>query len=182
MIPRLRLFGLTLAVLAVLFSNCGKELSLELYEPPPPPVIPDPPDPEPLTAEDLKNMLIEGRFQLRAFYSDIPVDYNSADSEIKEETDLWEYVIYYLKDDVNLFHAGEVVIEQHESKAPGQSDDTLTRTYLVEENSEGIFMTFLDYQYDPLVYRVHEFGDDYFILSIEWEQGATLFSRFELVP
>lgn len=166
----------------MLFSSCGKELSLELYEPPPPPVIPDPPDPVPLTAEDLKNMLIDGRFQLRAFYSDVPVDYNTADAEVKAETDLWEYVIYYLKDDINLFHAGEVLIEQHANKAPGQPADTLTRPYLVEENTEGIFMTFLDYQYNPLVYQVHEFTDAYFILSIEWEQGATLFSRFERTP
>jgi len=179
--PRLRFFGLVLVVLTVLVSSCGKELSLELYEPPPPVVVPEPPEPEPLNAEDLKNILIDGRFQLRAFYSDIPVDYNTSDAEVKEETDLWDYVIYYLKDDVNLFHEGEVQIAQNANKAPGQSADTLTKTYLIEENSEGIFMTFLDYQYNPLVYRVHEFTDSYFILSIEWEQGATLFSRFELV-
>ncbi len=173
--------GLVFFFLSILVSNCGKELSLELYAPPPPVTPGPPPDPEPLTAEDLKNMLIDGRFQLRAFYSDIPVDYNTSDAEVIEETDLWEYVIYYLKDDINLFHEGEVLIEQHTNKAPGQSADTLTRTYLVEENADGIFMTFLDYQYNPLVYRVYEFADDYFILSVEWEQGATLFSRFELV-
>ena len=164
-------------LITLLFAGCSKDFSLELYEPPAPP-------PLPTTADDLKNIVINHQFQLRAFYSDIPVDYIKTDSEVKQETDLWSYVIEYLKDDTNRFtdNDDEVQVEQNAIKRPGLDDDILAREFGIGTDAEGIFMKFLDYQYNPLIYRVHEFTETYFILAVEWEDGATLFSRFEMLP
>lgn len=161
----------------VLITSCEKELSLEGYQPPPvviPPVI--------ISEEDQFRELIDSqKFQLRGFYSDVPVDYIENDSLVKEETDLWKYVSHYLKDDINTFYtSGNVVtIEQNAQKMPGLSDPILNRNYLIGTDADGVYMRFLDYQYNPLEYRLHKMTDEYFILSIKWRQGATLFSRFE---
>ena len=182
-------YALLFPVVMLLFVSCEKELSYEggFVPPPPPPPTVTPPIEEPpveLTDEEkFKQVLADNKFQLRAFYSDIPVDYNERDSQVKQETDLWPYVAPYLKDDVNTFSGSDdnVTIEQNAKKRPGLTDSLITRQYSLGSDDDGMYMIFLDYEYNPLQYRVHETGDDYFILSIKWNQGATLFSRFEKI-
>lgn len=156
--------------LLILFSitGCEKETSLELHQP----------DIE--NANIFKGIVTNHKFQLSAFYSDIPIDYVETDSVVKEETNLWGYVSGYLKDDLNLFTDNkEVFIEQNNIKIPGQDSSVLCRTYFIGADEDGTFMRFLDYQYTPFKYRLHEFHADYFILAIAWRQGATLYSRFD---
>lgn len=153
-------YPLYLVVMALLFTGCKKELSLELQEPP-----------------------VQPKFQLRAFYSDIPIDFDESDEEVKLETDLWAYVYDYIKDDINVFHADSTVeVHQHEKKMPGLEDAILYKKYAFGEDDGGAFMIYLDPFYRPLTYRLYEKTEDYFVIGLKWRDGAHLFSRFERIP
>lgn len=164
----------------LLFISCDKDLSYEGgYIPPvvePPVVVP----PVLTTGEKLQELFADYEFQLRAFYSDIPINFNPSDPNGVPETDLFHYVPAYLKDDANTFtENGEVIIEQNAAKKPGLPAATLTRAYSIGEDTNGYFIVFLDASYNPLQYRIAEVGEDYFILSVDGGNGATLYSRFE---
>lgn len=163
-----------IAATLLVFSGCKKELSLEL---PNSPVIIG-------KDEQFKNAILERRVQLKAFYSDIPIDYIENDDTVKQETNLWPYVSEHLKDDYTTFKTNgtDLMIEQNAVKVPGNDSAVLHRNYYVAKDDLGIYMNFLDYQYRPLRYEINQVGDGYFILSIKWKQGATLFSRFEVIP
>jgi len=143
-------------------SGCKKELSLENQQ----------------TEKTLR------KFQLKAFYSDIPIDFIENDDIIKSESDLWAYVNDYVKDDVNLFtdNNTDVQVYQNDKKLPGLDDAILYRTYFIGSDSEGSYMRYLAPDYTPLRYRLNEMTDDYFILSVKWKHGATVYSRFERIP
>lgn len=175
-------YALLIPVALFVLTSCEKELSYEGGLVPPPTTPPVTPPVELTDEEKFKQVLTENKFQLRAFYSDVAIDYNEDDSQVLHETDLWRYVASYLKDDVNTFFAnGELTIQQNEKKKPGLADSLVTRQYSIGTDSGGMYMIFLDYAYEPLKYQVYEVADDYFILAIKWTQGATLFSRFEKV-
>lgn len=156
-----------------LFASCQKELSFESGE-----------LPEISEEQAIENFVTAKKFQLRRFYSDIAIDYIETDSQVKQETNLWGYVSEHLKDDVNIFLStkGNVDVVQNAVKLTGVEDPILHRTYQIGSDSEGIFMMFLDANYNSFKYRFHETGEDYFILALKWSQGATLFSKFEMVP
>lgn len=183
--PYLRKFALA-GCLTAFFLGCSKDYSYEGGVPPafPDPPIPEEEIPEPTKEERLLALLAESRFMLTAFYADRPIDYITNDAEVKSETDLWVYVVNYLKDDVFSFSDdGGVAVIQHTVKIPGNTDPELQRAYSTGTDEEGTYFVFLDYQYNPFTYQLHEVGDDYFILSVEWDQGeALLFSRYEQVP
>jgi len=171
-----------IALILTIFASCEKDLSLELAETPTPPVvIPVPPVSK---AETFQEFILTKKFQLRDFYSDVPIDYVQTDDTVRHETNLWPYASSYLKDDYDVFTLSttELSIEQNELKMPGVPDSVLIRQYKVFEDDGGVHMTFLDYHYQPLTYDVYEFGADYFILSVRFNSSARLFSRFELVP
>jgi hypothetical protein len=159
-----------------LFASCKKELSLEQARPP---AI----KPTPTQEEQFKKLATSAPFQLRGCYSDRPVDYVDNDGQDREETDLWPYVSPYLKDDINRFFSDNtnVTIEQKELKIPGNNNPVIEREYQIGTDSLGVYMNFLDNEYKPLQYRLHELGDTYFVLAAPWKNGVTLFSRFELV-
>ncbi len=173
-----------LTVLAFVFTSCNKDLSYEGgYIPPVEPPVVEPPVVEPPVLSDFdhfKQLILDFDFQLRDFYSNIPIDFIEDDNQNLSETNLWHYVPDYLKDDINSFdEAGIATINQFSIKKPGIDEDIFTRTYSIEEIGNNVFITFLDADYTALQYKVSEIGSDYFILSIEWSQGATLHSRFE---
>jgi hypothetical protein len=170
-----------IAFAILVFTGCKKELSLENQTtPPPPPTIPEW-HPDLNNESDVLQVLTSGKFQLRAFYSDIPIDYVENDDQIKNETNLWPYVSEYLKDDVNIFHndSTNVDIEQHQIKMEGVDDAVLHKKYKVGKDNAGIYMKFLDNKYNPLKYRLTEIGKDYFVVGIGWKNGSTLYSRFQ---
>lgn len=158
-------YSLTLLAICVIFASCSKELSLENGKP----------------TEPLKE--ISRKYQLRAFYSDIPIDFIENDDEIRSETDLWRYVNEYIKDDVNEFmnDTTEVLIYQNDIKIPGNDDPVLHKYYYIGTDSEGMYMKFLGPEYEQLRYRLLEMNDDYFIIYLKWKHGSTIYSRFERV-
>ncbi len=156
-----------------LFTSCEKELSLESGNV----------NVNEVKAKEFQVFILAKKFRLKTFYSDIPIDYIRYDTQVKSETNLWPYVINYLKDDINIFqNNAEVTIEQNTNKMPGLSDSVLLRAYSIGIDNEGVYMNFLDYQYQPLKYRLFKKDVDYFILSIKGDQNNTLYSRFEVLP
>jgi hypothetical protein len=139
-------------------------------------VTPPPPPPVEPSNEPLK-------FQLRAFYSDIPIDFVENDDVVKGETDLWGYVNDYIKDDIDELdeESGQVIIYQNDIKIPGSDEAILYRPYKVGTDSEGRYMKFLGPEYEVLHYRLLEITDDYFIIYLKWKHGSTIYSRFERV-
>jgi hypothetical protein len=157
------------------FAACKKELSLEnaQNENPVPPPPPPPPPPVKQTH----------KYQLKAFYSDIPIDFDETDDIVKSETDLWAYVYDYVKDDVNEFtdDSKELLIYQGEIKYPGNDSTVLQRTYFIGNDEEGQYMRFLSPEYEALRYRLLEIDDEHFIIYLKWKHGSTVYSRFERV-
>ncbi|MBO9571268.1 MAG: hypothetical protein J7497_03545 [Chitinophagaceae bacterium] len=178
----MRPFYTLLLPFTLLFVSCEKDYSYEGGTPIPPVTPPVVVPPVVSEIDQFKQILTDNKFQLRAFYSDIPIDFNPDDNQVNLETDLWQHVAFYLKDDVNTFYEnGEVKIEQNHYKRPGLDDAELTRQYAITEDSDGLILMFLDATYNPLQYRIAEVGDNYFILSVEWTPGVTVYSRFEAV-
>jgi hypothetical protein len=132
----------------VLFASCSKELSQEGPIPVIPVVPPDttvtPPD-TPVTPPPVKPQL---KFQLKAFYSDVPIDFDDKDGSSEKETDLWAYVQDYIKDDIDVFlEDGTVEVHQNQKKMPGMPDEVLIRTYSYGTDDGGEYMKFLSSTY-----------------------------------
>jgi hypothetical protein len=173
-------YALFVFIALVLFSSCSKELSQEgpdvIIPVIPPDTLTIPPD-TPVTPPPVKPHI---KFQLKAFYSDVPIDFDITDGSTKKETDLWAYVQDYIKDDINiLFEDGTVEVHQNEKKMPGVSDDVLIRTYSYGTDYAGDFMNFLSPTYEEVKYRLYEKTDDHFIIGVKWKRGAHVYSRFE---
>jgi hypothetical protein len=141
-------YSLFLLAFCCILASCQKELSLE-----------NPGHPEPLPtdptvpAEPVKETR---KYQLRAFYSDIPIDFIEGDDEIRSETDLWRYVKDYLTDDVYEFtvDSTEVMVHQHAKKIAGNNEASFSKTYYIGTDSEGSYMKFLGPEYEQLRYRL----------------------------
>lgn len=132
-------------------------------------------------AASFKSFIINNRFQVKAYYSDKPVDYIEDDAEIREETDLFRYVSPWLKDDWNVFdmNLGQVTITQNGIKISNNPAKEFVRNVAIGSDNNGVYFDFLDYQYNPLRYRLLDFKDNYFIVYVEWKPGIRVFTRFE---
>jgi hypothetical protein len=159
-------YSLTLLLIVLALTACQKELS---FENPGNPVEPD--------------MEISRRYQLRDFYSDIPVDFDEEDDTIKSETELWVYVKEYIKDDIDEFYNDSTLVRvfQNDIKMPGNEEVTFDKYYSIGTDSEGQYMHFIGPDYEPLKYRLQVMTDDYFIIYVKWRHGATIYSRFERI-
>lgn len=154
-------YFLFLVVALIFLSSCTKELSLESHLDPFPNKI---------------------KYQLKAFYSDIPIDFDETDTVVKQETDLWPYVKEYIKDDYNILLGNDsLVVYQNAVKMPGLADDILYRSYSFSSSNNIQYMNFLTSAYEPDKYRLYEKTEDYFIIGLKWKDGARVFSRFERV-
>lgn len=154
-------YTLILLTLCIFLSGCSKELSLE-------------------TGQTAKPVI---KYQLKAYYSDVPIDFVQNDSVVKQETDLWEYVYDYVKDDYSVFSDSgtDVVVYQNSLKMSGLEDSILYKTYSIGVDAEGDYIQFLGPDYQPFSYRLQIFTDDYFIIYFEWKPGINIYSRFEKV-
>jgi hypothetical protein len=154
-------YSVVLILILLFLSGCEKELSLE----------------------NGKLPKTFRKYQLKAFYSDVPIDFLEYDDEVRYETDLWAYVNDYIKDDINVFtdSSTALAVYQNEIKMPGLDDPIIYTTYFIGKDNEGPYMRYLTNEYKPLRYRLIEINEDYFILGLKWRQGAMLFSRFERV-
>ena len=159
-------YSLTLLIILLAFTACQKELSFENTKP-------GPVDPKEISR----------KYQLRDFYSDIPIDFNEYDDVVKSETNLWSYVNEYIKDDIDEFFADSTLIRvyQNDIKMPGNDSATMDRYYFIGTDSEGQYMKFIGPEYEPLKYRLQEINEDYFIIYLKWKHGSTIYSRFERI-
>lgn len=168
-------YSLILLAFSLFFVSCEKDLSLENGLPvtPEPPVTPPPPPDKPTR-----------KFQLTAFYSDIPIDFIENDDVVKSETNLWSYVNDYLKDDIDEFteNSTELLVHQGDNKIPGNDSAVLHKTYFIGTDSDGSYMRFLGPEYEVLRYRLLEMTDDHFIIYLKWKHGSTIYSRFDRIP
>jgi len=131
-------------------------------------------------ATEFKTTLDLKHFRLVDFYSDKPIDYVTTDTEVKSETDLKIYIKPYLLDDDNYFdNEGGVVITQNQQKKPGLADPLLNRNYSVSSDENGVYLDFLDYDYNPIKYKIGEFSTAGFTIYLDWPGGARVFSRFD---
>ncbi|MEO8583903.1 MAG: hypothetical protein ABI415_08915 [Flavitalea sp.] len=180
-----RTYFLISALAILLLASCSKELSLEQQQPPeikPVDTLQIPVDTIP-AGPDTTTYFITGKYQLKNFYSDIPIDYIDNDSVVKHETELWGYVSEYLKDDVNDFIENTTSVEIHQNaiKMEGMNDAVLHMKYVIGKDDKGAYFKFLDNEYKPLKYRLSVIGKNYFIIYLPWKNGSTIYSRFERV-
>lgn len=168
-------YSLPLIAVCLFFASCTKDLSLENAQPvnPEPPVVPPPPPPPPPE--------LTRKYQLAAFYSDIPIDFVENDNEVRSETNLWAYVNAYLKDDINEFEKDgtKLLIHQGDVKIPGNDSAVLHKTYFIGTDEDGSYMRFLGPEYEVLRYRLLEVTDDHIILYLKWKHGSTIYSRLD---
>lgn len=131
-------------------------------------------------ANEFKAVLTSKAFQIADYYADKPIDYVETDGEVRQETDLWKYVSPWLKDDLNVFDfaSGKVTIAQNSSKIEGNDEEYIVMSFSVAAEKTGVYFNFLNYLYQPLKYRLEEFTEDYFIVSVEWGGGARVFTKF----
>jgi len=134
-------------------------------------------------AEDFKSFIVAKQFQLEDYWSDTPIDYDEADTEVKAETDLWPYVSLWIKDDFNVFDvsAGKVTVTQNAHEISTITEDVFTRDFSIGADKDGVYFNFLNYQYNPLKYRLVEFTADHITVYVDWKSGAKVFSRFKVL-
>ena len=134
-------------------------------------------------ANEFKAFTSAKKFKIVSFYADKPIDYEDNDTEVKSETELWPYVKEYIRDDINrVADNGQVHIDQMAIKYAGHDEATLTRPFNVLSDRTGAYLEFVDYFYEPLRYKLLEFKEDYFIIYIDFRDGARIFSKYQLVP
>lgn len=160
---------LSVALIAVGLYSCKKkdEVSAENKE----------------KSEQFKAAIVSQQYQVKDYYSDKPIDYIETDEEVKQETDLFEYVSPWIKDDHNVFDVStnKVTITQNATKIAGNSAETLVKDFFIGADKDGVYFDFLNYQYEPLRYRLVEFTNTHFVVYTDWTAGAKVFTRFEVV-
>ena len=135
-------------------------------------------------ADEFKASVAAKKYQVKEYYSDKPIDYDEQDEEVKAETDLFNYVSPWIKDDWNVFDvaSGQVSITQNEHKFAGNDDEVILKNFGIGADKEGVYFDFLNYQYQPLKYRLVEFTNEYFVVYADWHSGTKVFTKFAVVP
>ena len=135
-------------------------------------------------AEDFKAYVATKQFTLVDYYADKPIDYVEDDTEVKQETNLWPYVSFWIKDDHNVFDVstGKVTITQNANKFVSISEEIFTRDFSIGADKDGPYLNFVNYQYNPLKYRLVNFDAEGFTVYVDWHSGAKVFSDFVVVP
>jgi hypothetical protein len=146
------------------------------------------PTPDPISPEDkakaaaLTDFLKNDKLRLTKYYSDTPIDYIDTDQVVMAETDLWGYVSNWLKDDTYTFDAsGNVTIDQNTDRWDVDTAATLSRTYSVAADEDGVGFKFVGHEYQPLNYRLISFSDTNLIVSATWN-GKKVTSEYKTVP
>lgn len=134
-------------------------------------------------AEEFKAFIQAKPFQIAEYYSDKPIDYIEDDDQVREETDLWQYVSPWLKDDFNVFDnsTNKVTIAQNAVKIGTDNSEVLVRDFAIAADKDGPYFDFLTHEYNPLRYRLVEFTGNHFIVYADWHSGAKVFTKFQVV-
>ena len=162
---------LTVALIATsVFSSCkkGDDVSAEDKQ----------------QAEQFKAFVGSKQFRLTEYWADKPIDYVEDDAEVKAETNLWGYVSFWIKDDLNVFdlNTNKVTVIQGTNKYAGIADESFTKDFSIGADKDGPYFNFVNYQYNPLKYRLVEFGGDTFTVYVDWHSGAKVLSKFTVIP
>lgn len=147
-------------------------------------------DPEPVDnvkpedkvkATELQTFLQANKFSLTRYYSDSAIDYNDTDQVVKAETELWQYVSNWIKDDRYTFNSdGTVTIEQNMNRIQTDTTPILTRNYAVAADESGVEFKFIGHLYQDLNYRLITFSDTLIRVSATWN-GKTVNSEYKVV-
>lgn len=133
-------------------------------------------------ASDFQASVQAHKYKVVSFYADKPIDYITSDTEVKSETDLWAYVKDHIKDDENYFGAnGSLIIYQKANKIPGNDTETVNSSYSIGVKGSEVVVTFVDYAYKPLEYKLQEFDNAYFTVYIDGPNGSKLYSKYARV-
>lgn len=143
---------------------------------------------DPIGSEDkakaaaLTEFLKTEKFRLTKYYSDTPIDYIDTDQVVMQETELWQYVSNWLKDDSYSFeNNGDVVIEQNVTRYEADTAAVLTRQYSVAADPEGVGFKFVGHEYQSLNYRLISFSDTNLVVSAKWN-GKKVISEYKTLP
>ena len=143
---------------------------------------------DPIKAEDkakaaaLTEFLKNDRLRLTKYYSETPIDYIDTDQVVKAETDLWEYVSNWLKDDTYIFDAsGNITVEQNVNRIDTDTSAILMRHYEVAADEQGVGFDFIGHEYQDLPYRLISFSDTNLVVSANWN-GKKVISEYNTVP
>ena len=161
---------LIIAISAIL-SDCKKEKGKPVASP------------EDIARAKSFDSTIQGKnYQIAKYYSNTPIDYIDTDAAIKSETDLFQYVSLWIKDDLNSFNSstGKVTIQQGADKFPGDNSATIIADYKIGADANGVYFDFLNYQYQPLPYRLITLTDSSFIVSAELRKGINVITEFRV--
>lgn len=133
-------------------------------------------------AAQLQTLLQSEKFQLKKYYSETPIDYIDTDDVVDADTDLWKFVSAWLHDDAYVFGSnGSVVIEQNAIKIPTNSAATITKSYSVNADKNGVGFDFVGHEYQDLKYRLITFNDTLLKVSASWN-GKTVISEYHALP
>ena len=163
-----------LIALAFIVIACNKEND---------PAIVDPIDPaDKAKAEALSDFLENDKLRLTKYYSETPIDYIDTDQVETLETELWQYVSIWLKDDAYSFDlSGNVTVEQNANRISTDTSSVLTRHYEVFADAEGVGFDFIGHEYQDLPYRLISFSDTNLVVSAQWN-GKKVISEYHIVP
>jgi hypothetical protein len=133
-------------------------------------------------AAALQTYLNSNDFKLSKYYSETPIDYIDTDQVVKSETDLWQYVSVWLKDDRYAFVSNnEARITQNASKIGTDTSAILIRPYSVKADEQGVAFDFVGHEYQFLKYRLITFSDTLLKVSATWN-GKTVISEYTTAP
>lgn len=127
-------------------------------------------------AEDFRNQWHDKKFQISAYYSEVPIDY---DTSGVLKTDLFEFVSDWIRDDLSLITGETVIIQQNAKKVESEPSETLVRQFKVLADQAGVKVSFVDHQYVNLDYRLVDFSDTAFTLYA-YRGKNKVFSRFRV--
>jgi transposase len=132
-------------------------------------------------AAKLQTHLEANSFRLDKYYSEKPIDYIDTDQVVKAETELWQYVSEWLHDDEYIFNAnGTVTIKQNAIKIPTSNSETITKSFDVEADKDGVLFRFVGHEYQDLNYRLISFNDSVVKVSATWN-NKTVISEYKLL-
>ena len=135
-------------------------------------------------AAEFKTFITSGaKFHAVDYWAESPIDYDETDDKVVLETDLKKYIRDYLLDDDIYFGTnGMITFVQNQVKIGSNSAAEIHVPYRADGDQNGVLFDYIDDQYSPLTYYLHEKGATYFVL--EWKRpndGVRLFSRYEQV-
>ena len=128
-------------------------------------------------AADFNASIMTGGYSLKQYFSDVPIDYIDTDAVVKSETDLWDYVSAWVKDDTITFDANTAHFQQGKIMFESETSPTIDRSYKIGADKDGVYMDFVNHQYQPLKYRLVSYDNTGFLVSASWN-NKTVKSRF----